>query len=352
MKRSERKIQHLNSALSLNREFDNGLDDVQFVHHSTPDLSIDDVSINTKIGELNFSSPIFINAMTGGGGEKTTRINRRLAKVAKECQIAMAVGSQMAAIKDQDEVNSYRVVREENPNGIIIANLGSEASVDQAKKAIEMVQADALQIHLNVIQELTMPEGDRDFCGALTRIERIVKELNIPIILKEVGFGISRETARQLLDIGVSIIDVGGAGGTNFAEIENDRRDEKLLFFNKWGISTAVSIVEASQAPALSIISSGGLRDSIDIAKSIALGASASAFAGGFLKILVAKGEEALINEIKQLEHHLKFIMTALGAKTIKDLQKAPIVVSGSTYHWLNQRGIDTKVFSNRTING
>lgn len=351
MKRSERKIQHLNSALSLNREFDNGLDDVQFVHQSIPDLSIDDVSINTKIGELNLSSPIFINAMTGGGGEKTAQINRQLAKVAKECQIAMAVGSQMAALKDKDEINSYRIVREENPNGMIIANLGSEANVEQAKQAIEMVQADALQIHLNVIQELTMPEGDRNFKGALTRIEKIVKELNVPIIIKEVGFGISRETVRQLENIGVSIIDVGGVGGTNFAEIENNRRDQKLLFFNKWGITTATSIVEASQVPTVSIISSGGLRDSIDIAKSIALGATATAFAGRFLQTIVSKGVEDLIDEIKTLEHHLKFIMTAVGAKTINDLQKAPVVISGSTYHWLNQRGIETKAYSNRTIN-
>lgn len=352
MKRSERKIQHLNSALSLNRDFDNGLDDVQFVHHSIPDLSIDDVTINTKIGELNLSSPIFINAMTGGGGEQTAQINRRLASVAKECQIAMAVGSQMAALKDLDEEKSYRVVREENPNGIMIANLGSEASVDQAKKAIEMIQAQAIQIHLNVIQELTMPEGDRNFRGALTRIERMAKELNVPIIVKEVGFGISRETARQLADIGVSVIDVGGSGGTNFAEIENDRRDQKLSFFNDWGITTAASIVEATQVSSVSIISSGGLRDSMDIAKSIALGASATGYAGKFLKILVSEGEEALIKEIEHLKHHLKFIMTALGAKKIEDLQNTPVVISGDTYHWLNQRGIETKVYSNRTING
>ncbi|HHW35959.1 MAG TPA: type 2 isopentenyl-diphosphate Delta-isomerase [Bacillales bacterium] len=352
MKRFERKIQHLNSALSLNREFDNGLDDVRFVHRSIPDLSIDEVSINTKIGELNLSSPIFINAMTGGGGERTARINRQLARVAKECQIAMAVGSQMAALKDSDEEHSYRVVREENPDGIVIANLGSEASVDQAKKAVEMIEADAIQIHLNVIQELTMPEGDRNFCGALTRIESVMKALNVPIIIKEVGFGISRETARQLFDIGVSIIDVGGTGGTNFAEIENDRRDQKLLFFNEWGIKTAASIIETSQEPTVSIISSGGLRDSIDVAKSIALGASSAAFAGKFLKTLVSKGEEALMKEIEQLEYHLKFIMTALGAKTIKDLQKAPVVISGNTYHWLHERGIETKTYSNRTING
>lgn len=351
MSRVERKIQHLKSALALNRDFENGLDDVQFVHHSISELSVDDVLLDTKIGELNLSSPIFINAMTGGGGEKTVDINRGLARAAMECQIAMAVGSQMAAIKDTNEVKSFRVVREENPNGIILANLGSEASVEQAKQAVEMIQANAIQIHLNVIQELTMPEGDRNFKGTLTRLERMAKELDIPVVVKEVGFGMSRETARQLINVGVSIIDVGGYGGTNFAEIENSRRQQELLFFNNWGITTASSIVEvSSQTPSVSVISSGGLRDAMDVAKSIALGASAAAFAGGFLKILDAKGEQGVIDEIKSLKMNLKFIMTALGAETIKDLQNAPLVIRGETHHWLHERGIDTKVYSNRII--
>lgn len=351
MSRAERKLEHLEHALALKKGYENGLDDVQFVHHSIPELSVDDVSLNTKIGELTLSSPIFINAMTGGGGEKTVEINRGLAQVAKECQIAMAVGSQMAAIKDENEIKSYRIVREENPNGIIIANLGSEATLEQAKLAVDMIQADALQIHLNVIQELTMPEGDRNFTGTLSRIETLAKALERPIIIKEVGFGMSRNTARQLTNVGVSIIDVGGFGGTNFAEIENNRREHVLPFFNEWGISTAASVVEVcSQSPLLSVISSGGLRNSFDVAKSISLGASAAAFAGKFLEVFMTKGEEELVAEIKFLEAELKFIMTALGARTIKELQKAPIIISGKTHHWLHQRGIDTKAYSNRAI--
>ncbi|WP_458412675.1 type 2 isopentenyl-diphosphate Delta-isomerase [Schinkia sp. CFF1] len=349
MKRAERKIQHLQHALAIKRKHDNGLNDVQFVHHSIPELSIDDVSISTKIGELILSSPIVINAMTGGGGEKTEEINRRLARVAKECGIAMAVGSQMAAIKDEQEIKSYQIVRDENPDGLVLANLGSEATLEQVKRAIDMVQANALQIHLNIIQELTMPEGDRNFSGTLSRLEKIATNLELPIIVKEVGFGISRETVRKLIDAGISIIDVGGFGGTNFAEIENRRRKESLPFFNQWGISTAASIVEVrSVSPSLSVISSGGLKDAADIAKSIALGASAAAFAGRFLEVLMTDGEEALINEINIIKEHIRLMMIALGVRTINELQKVPIIISGKTHHWLQERSIDTKVYSNR----
>ena len=167
MSRSKRKWDHIQYALSTGQERLTGLDDIMFVHQSLPEIGLENISLNTKIGELLLSSPIFINAMTGGGGEKTLKINRDLARVAKESGMAMAVGSQMSALKNVEEVETYRVVRMENPHGIVIGNLGSEASVDDALRAVEMLEADALQVHLNAIQELAMPEGDRDFSGAL-----------------------------------------------------------------------------------------------------------------------------------------------------------------------------------------
>ncbi|HEY4549964.1 MAG TPA: type 2 isopentenyl-diphosphate Delta-isomerase, partial [Bacillus sp. (in: firmicutes)] len=173
MSRSKRKWDHIQYALSTGQERLTGLDDIMFVHQSLPEIGLENISLNTKIGELPLSSPIFINAMTGGGGEKTLKINRDLARVAKESGMAMAVGSQMSALKNVEEVETYRVVRMENPHGIVIGNLGSEASVDDALRAVEMLEADALQVHLNAIQELAMPEGDRDFSGALRRIEAI-----------------------------------------------------------------------------------------------------------------------------------------------------------------------------------
>ncbi|MEH6991783.1 type 2 isopentenyl-diphosphate Delta-isomerase [Neobacillus drentensis] len=351
MSRSERKWDHIRYALETGQKRLTAFDDIQFIHQSLPNINVSDVSIHQKIGGLSFSSPIFINAMTGGGGDKTYSLNKQLAMVAGEAGLAIAVGSQMSALKDKSERYTYEVVRKENPSGVLIANLGSEATPDLAKAAIEMIEANALQIHLNVIQELAMPEGDREFSGALSRIEKIVKEVNVPVIVKEVGFGMCKETVESLSSVGVSVVDVGGFGGTNFAEIENKRSDKSKAFFNQWGIPTAISISEAAHASMpLTIIGSGGFSSSIDIAKGLALGASAVGFAGYFLKILVEEGIDALQEEISSIHHGLKIIMTSLGAKSILDLQSAPLIISGQMHHWLTQRGIDTKTYSQRTI--
>lgn len=257
----------------------------------------------------------------------------------------------MSALKDPSEAESYRVVRKENPRGIIFGNLGSEATIDQAKAAVDMIEADALQIHLNAVQELTMPEGDRDFRGALKRIENIVSHSGVPVVVKEVGFGINKETASMLASAGVTAIDIGGFGGTNFSRIENARRDRLLSFFDEWGIPTAVSIAEAASLEAgIDVIASGGIRTSHEIAKAIALGAGAAGMAGFFLKVLMKEGLEALTEEINNIHSELKMIMTALGAESIAGLQQSPIIISGRTHHWLNERGIDTKAYSRRTI--
>jgi len=349
--RSERKWDHIRFALQNRQNRSTVFDDIKFIHQSLPNISVTDVRLDHSIGELSLSSPIFINAMTGGGGEKTYQINKELAMAAKLTGLAMAVGSQMSAIKDKSERYTYEIVRKENPQGILIANLGSEATSDIAKIAIDMIEANALQIHLNVIQELTMPEGDRDFSGALRRIETIVKAVDVPVIVKEVGFGMTKETVKALSQVGVAAVDIGGAGGTNFAEIENKRREKTFSFFNEWGIPTPISIIEAAFiSEKISIVGSGGFLTGHDIAKGIAMGANAIGMAGVFLRILVENGLEVLQKEIETLHNELIMIMTALGANTIADLKKAPLIISGETYHWLNQRGIDTKQYSQRKI--
>lgn len=351
MSRSERKWDHIRFALENRQNRSTVFDDIKFIHQSLPNINVSDVRLNYLIGELSLSSPIFINAMTGGGGEKTYQINKQLAIAAKHTGVAMAVGSQMSAIRDQQERYTYEIVRKENPNGIVIANLGSEATIENAKLAIDMIGANALQIHLNVIQELTMPEGDRNFSGSLNRITEIANGVNVPIIVKEVGFGMSQETVESLISAGAAFVDVGGSGGTNFAEIENKRRKQSLPFFNNWGIPTPISILEAASMPNhIPIIGSGGFSSSIDIAKGLAIGASAIGLAGFFLQILVQDGLDALIEEINTLHSELTMVMTALGAKSISDLKKAPVMITGETYHWLTQRGIDTKQYSQRKI--
>ncbi|GHH98170.1 type 2 isopentenyl-diphosphate Delta-isomerase [Neobacillus kokaensis] len=350
MSRTERKWDHIRFALANQEKSAFAFDEIKFIHQSLPNISTLDVRLGHSIGELYLSSPIFINAMTGGGGERTYRINKELAQVAAATGLAMAVGSQMAAIKDKAQQYTFEVVRKENPSGILIANLGSEATPDQAKEAVNMIEANALQIHLNVIQELTMPEGDRDFTGALDRIEAIVRSLEVPVIVKEVGFGMSCETVKLLSSIGVSIIDVGGFGGTNFAEIENNRRERALSFFDDWGIPTPISIIEAASVLGqdTAIIGSGGFKGAIDIVKGIAIGAEAVGMAGYFLQTLIKKGIDSLKEEIETLHREIRIIMTALGASNLADLKRTPLMITGETYHWLNQRGINTKTFSQR----
>ncbi|MDQ0183903.1 type 2 isopentenyl-diphosphate Delta-isomerase [Cytobacillus sp. FSL W7-1323] len=351
MTRAKRKWDHIQYALTTGQTNNAGFDCVSFVHQSLPNTSLSKIHLGTKIGELQLSSPIFINAMTGGGGAKTLEINRLLARVAKETGVGMAVGSQMAAIKNSEERFSYEIVRKENPDGLIFANLGSEATVNQAKDAVEMIQADALQIHVNVVQELTMPEGDRDFSHALMRIEKIVNHLDVPIIVKEVGFGMSREAVEKLKGVGVNIVDVGGYGGTNFSKIENERRERVLSFFDGWGIPTATSIVEAqSHNSDITILASGGIQTSMDIAKAIALGANGVGMAGYFLKILVDSGYEAVVKEVTSLHEELKIIMTAIGASNLNELQLAPLIFKGEVLEWLQQRQINTHTYSTRMI--
>ncbi|PUB10345.1 type 2 isopentenyl-diphosphate Delta-isomerase [Paenisporosarcina sp. OV554] len=349
MTRAERKLDHIKHALSTGQSRATWLDDIRFVHQALPDSSWDKVSLQTQLGELVFGSPFYINAMTGGGGARTTELNSQLARISREMNIPMAVGSQMAAIKNPEEIATFATVRKENPDGLIFANLGSEASVDQAKRAVDMLEANALQIHLNVIQELTMPEGDRDFSGALSRIEQLVNDLDIPVIVKETGFGISREAAMKLQSINVAAIDIGGFGGTNFAAIENERRHRKLSFFNDWGIPTAAALIETTSLNSkVPVLASGGIQHALDMVKCLSLGASAVGLAGKVLKTLVEEGEQATIEEIKEIIEDLTMLMVSLGANTIEELQKVPLIISGELHHYLTYRGIDTYTYANR----
>ncbi len=349
MTRAQRKQDHINYALSTGQQRKTGFDEVAFVHQSLPNIAVDEIHLSTEIGELTWSSPIFINAMTGGGGESTSKINEELSILARETGLAIAVGSQMSALKDPSERKTYEIVRDLNPNGMIFGNLGSEASVQQARDAVEMIEANALQIHLNVIQELTMPEGDRDFRGALERIQLIAENLSVPVIVKETGFGISKEVASSMAHSTISAIDVGGFGGTNFSKIENQRRKRMLNFFDDWGIPTAVSIAECHTASAKPILASGGIQNSLDIVKSLGLGASAVGMAGVILKQLVETGLQDTIQEVNQIHTDIQFLMCALGCKRIEELHQVPLVLSGDVYHWLDARGLKPDRYSKRT---
>lgn len=320
----------------------------RFVHHPLPETNVSDIDLHTTVAGLTLKTPFFINAMTGGSTQ-TTLINQQLARLAKECQLAMATGSMSIAIKDAATKKSFKLLRKENPNGILIANLGAHHHVEHAKQVVDLIEANALQIHLNAAQELVMPEGDRHFSGWLKNIEQIVQALPIPIIVKEVGFGFNREALRQLNEIGVQTVDISGVGGTNFATIEQARRDDfRFNDWNDWGQSTVISLLEASQT-SCEIIASGGIHTPLDIAKCLALGATAVGISGEFLHLVTTfPSLAAIIQEVNSWKEQLSFICTLVGAKNITELQKTDLILPPTVAHWCQAREINWQAFANR----
>ncbi|WEG72657.1 type 2 isopentenyl-diphosphate Delta-isomerase [Vagococcus intermedius] len=325
-------------------------DAISFVHHSLPNIDVSEVSLATEFADMDFDVPIYINGMTGGS-PKTAKINEELAIVARETGLAMAAGSVSAALKHSDVAESYTIIRKMNPNGKIFANLGAEHSVENGKRAVDLLQADALQIHVNVPQELIMPEGERRFATWLSSIENMVSQVGVPVIVKEVGFGMSRKTIQQLLNIGVKTIDISGRGGTNFAAIENSRRKHHDFYFaENWGQSTPISLIEAyNQSGACDILASGGIRTSLDMIKAFALGAHACGLSGQFLHLIQEEGVDETIMTVNRWEEQLKIIMTLLGAKRLTELKKTDVILRDPIKTWCEARHIDWTHFANRS---
>lgn len=286
-----------------------------------------------------------------GGAEGVTEINRDLAILAAELGLAMAVGSQTAGLKEPETDHSYRVVREVNPRGVVLANLSAEATPETARAAVEMVEADLLQIHLNAPQELAMREGDRDFRGQLSRIEALVRHSPVPVVVKECGFGLSGPAARQLYEVGVRTVDVSGYGGTNFAWIEAERTGEELdPGLLRWGIPTpcAVAEVAALGLPDLEVIASGGIERGSEAAKAMALGARAVAVAGPVLRRLRSGGREEARRYLERLSDELAAAMLLTGVATVPALKSRPVVVTGQTGEWLRLRGVNLEAMARR----
>ncbi len=345
---TNRKNEHVSLSENFYKDGDSSFKDVHFMHHSFPGIDVSDVDLSTSLGDLNFSVPFFINAMSGGS-DWTGKLNQKLAIVARETGLAIATGSISAGLKQPEFESSYSIMRKENPNGLIFANLGAGHGSENAKKAIDMIQADALQIHVNAPQEVVMPEGDRAFTNWVENIEDILANINVPLIVKEVGFGMSRQTVKLLQDIGVKYIDISGKGGTNFAQIENFRRHEhKLDDMESWGQSTPVSLLEAMEVKSDSaIISSGGIRSAQDILKSLALGASLVGVSSQFMH-MVLKDTDLAIEMVEQWKLELERSMTLLGAKSIEDLTRTDVIIRGETAEWAELRNVDLKKYANR----
>lgn len=348
-KQINRKNEHVSLSENFYKEGDSAFKDVHFMHHSFPQMDVTEVDLSTHLGPLSFSLPFFINAMTGGS-DWTGKLNQKLAIVAHETGLAIATGSISAGLKNPEVGESYKIVRKENPNGLVFANLGAGHGAENAKKAIDLIEADALQIHVNAPQELVMPEGDREFSNWLENIQEIVETIDVPLIVKEVGFGMSRETIQLLQEIGVKYIDISGKGGTNFAQIENFRRPElKLDGLESWGQTTPVSLLEAMEVQDNSqIISSGGIRTGQDIVKSLALGASLVGISSQFMHMIL-KDVDLAIEQVEQWKMEIERSMTLLSAKTVADLQNTDVIITGKTAEWATLRNIDLKQYAQRS---
>ena len=341
----QRKDDHIKLACEqYNAHAESGFEHVRFIPNALPQLALSDVDTSVSVFDetTKWDTPLYINAMTGGS-KKGENINESLARVAAKTGLAMASGSLSAALKNPRLAGTFSVIRRFNPHGFVMANVSAGVSAEQAIKAVEILQANALQIHLNAAQELVMSEGDRDFSAWLNNIEAIARELDsmkVPVVVKETGCGMSAHDVLRLKNVGVRAVDVGGRGGTNFVAIENARRGRKsdYEFLDSWGLTTVESLLDIAQcdeilceprdcadscdSARMQVFASGGVRTPLDVVRSLRLGASAAGVAGEFLHTLINEGEDALVEQIESWKAQIRVIMALLGCKNIEDLRK------------------------------
>ena len=311
-----------------------GLAALQFVHNALPELDLAEVSCALEFLGRPLRAPILISSMTGGTAE-AQRINRNLAQAAQQHAVALGLGSQRAALESAGQAGTFQV-RDLAPDILLLANLGAVQlnygyDVSHCRRAVEMIGADALILHLNALQEALQPEGDTRFSGLLRKIEAVCRTLGVPVIAKEVGWGISADVARRLVEAGVAAIDVAGAGGTSWSQVEMFRaRDEHqrqlAAAFRSWGVPTADALRQVRQAlPTVPLIGSGGLRDGLDIAKCLALGADVGGIAAPFLRAAVVS-TEAVSEALRLAIAQVRTVMFATGSRTLADLRQAELV--------------------------
>ena len=339
-----RKNEHIALATEqYQAQADAGFDAVRLMPNALPQIALEEVDASVRVlnnmenNAAQWRSPLYINAMTGGSAA-AQEINAQLARVAAKTGVAMASGSLSAALRDATLRDTFSVIRSENPHGFVMANVSAGTSSDDALRAVSMLQANALQVHLNAAQELVMPEGDRDFRDWLHNIERIVRACEaerVPVIVKETGCGMTARDVLRLRDVGVRTVDVSGRGGTNFVAIENARRARGVNvlgirgnydYLANWGLTTVESLrdirnCEALKSDPVEIFASGGVRTPLDVVRALALGASAVGVAGEFLHTLVHEGEDALAQQITEWQEQIRVIMALLGCTTVADLQ-------------------------------
>lgn len=327
----QRKKDHV--ALTTSGEVDyqqtTGFEQYRFVHNALPEVDLKDVATETKIFGRTFSFPLFISSMTGGYTDAGA-VNAIIAECCEKHNLPFGVGSQRIMLEDPGAASTFAIVRERAPTAFIASNIGGAQlagglPAEKVKLLIDTIEADAVIVHLNPLQELIQPEGDRAFKGIARGIAQLVKDSPVPVIVKETGAGISGDVAERLLDLGVSAIDVAGAGGTSWAKVENARQPKKSAHpeFDDWGLPTVECLKRISRLQptgSFELIASGGIRSSQDIAKSLCLGAQFAAAAQPIIKAVVQDGAEGLENLLQTWRHQLKMILTLLGCEQPSEL--------------------------------
>ena len=354
----QRKIEHVNIALGQDISVAQSANwnDIQFVHQALPEVDLDGIDTSISFLGHKLRYPLFISSLTGGHDDVTS-INRNLARAAEHYGLALGVGSQRAGIVNPEVINSYAITREQAPKTFLIANIGAPQliaqphhapfTIEQVERAVTMIGANALAVHMNSLQEATQPEGDRRTLGEAAALKTLTEKVSVPVIAKETGAGVCREQALLLRSCGVAAIDVGGAGGSSMSAMEAERSkargDEKThtigMLFRDWGIATPVSIVEAKVA-GLPLISTGGVRTGLDMARALALGATLVGIGFPFLKA-ASQSYDAVCELLETIVAELKVAMQLSGAASIEQLQQTDIVVTGETRNWLSMRGFE-----------
>ena len=332
----DRKLDHIkiNLEKDVRSALTTGLENYHFTHEALPELDLERVDTSLSLFNKKLAAPILISSMTGGSDEAET-INLRLAEAAQTVGVAMGVGSQRVAIEHPEQAATFQV-RRVAPDILLFANLGAVQlnhgyGIDQCRQAVEMIQADALILHLNPLQEAAQKAGDTNFAGLAKKIEEVCKKIEVPVIAKEVGWGISERTAKLLANCGVSAIDVAGAGGTSWSQVEMHRASDEFTrelaaTFVGWGIPTAESILNVKKAvPDMTVFASGGIKDGLDIAKCIALGATLGGMAGNFLKAAAVSSEKA-IETMKLTKKQIEVTMFAAGVAKVEGLKVEKLV--------------------------
>ena len=337
---SQRKSDHIriNLAEDVNyKRVTTGFERYRFMHCALPGFNLRDVNTSVEFLGKALQSPILISSMTGGTQEAGL-INTRLAEAAQAAGVGMGLGSLRAAIDDASLLDTYKV-RSVAPDILLLANLGAVQlnlgyGTDECRRAVEAVEADALILHLNPLHEALQPDGDDHFAGLLTKIDAVCRALNVPVVIKEVGFGISEQVARLLAGAGVAAIDVAGAGGSSWSQVEVYRATSPVYrrvaeTFADWGIPTAESLAMTRRgSPDLPILASGGIRDGIQVAKALALGAAACGIAGPLLRA-ATDSSEAVAQYLATVVAELRLAMFSVGAVDIPALSRTPLQLSG-----------------------